>query len=153
VHADIQVGRDGEVATLWSYRLGARRTGLLDVLPDGGRRFQKRIAQAGTNELAAVGDDGSVLLSAGLRWNPHTRRLVRGSSLTVVDVDSRGDAFMGSPTHSSAVAVWPMGSPQRPRVAAADGRQVDAVLTTDLVVYLVSRDDARHRLTLSTRRF
>ncbi|HSS68948.1 MAG TPA: hypothetical protein VLK34_10385, partial [Nocardioidaceae bacterium] len=73
--------------------------------------------------------------------------------LTVVDVDSRGDAFMGSPTHSGAVAVWPMGRPQRPRVAAPAGKQVDAVLTTELVVYLVSQDDARQRLTLSTRRF
>ena len=153
VHTDIQVGRDGDMATLWSYRLRARRTALLDVLPDGGRQFEERVAQAGTNELAAVGDDGSVLLTAGWRWNPHTRRLVRGSRLTVLDVDSRGDAFMGSPTYSSAVAVWPMGRPQQPRVAPADGQQVDAILTTELVVYLVSRDDATHRLTLSTRRF
>jgi hypothetical protein len=153
VHADIQIGRGGDVATLWSYRLGAGRTALLDVLPSGGHRFEKRMGQAGLNELAAVGDDGSVLLSGGLRWNPHSRRLARGSSLTVLDADSRGDAFMGSTTHSGAVAVWPMGRPQRARVAPPTGRQVDAVLTTDLLVYFVVVDAARHELTLRTRAF
>ena len=153
VHADIQIGRGGDVATLWSYRLGTGRTALLDVLPSGGHRFQTRIGRAGANDLAAVGDDGSVLLSGGLRWNPNTRRLVRGSSLSVVDADSRGDAFMGAATHTGAVAVWPMGRPQDPRVAPPSGRQVDAVLTTDLLAYLVVVDSARQRLTLSTRAF
>jgi hypothetical protein len=137
IHADIAIGRGGDVATVWSYRLGGSRTALLDVLPSGGRRFETRIASAAGHDLAAVGDDGSALLTGGLRWSPQSRRLVSGSSLSLLDADSRGDALMGPASHRGRLAIWPIGHPQGPRVATPSGRQVGAVLTTDLVAYLV----------------
>jgi hypothetical protein len=152
VHADIAIGRDGDVATVWSYRLGGSRTALLNVLPTGGRRFEKRIANAAGHDLAAVGDDGSVLLTGGLRWSPHSRRLVTGSSLIFLDADSRGDALMGQDSHRGRLALWPIGGPQGPQVATPSGRQVDAVLTTDLVVYLVI-DGPGNGLGLRVRQF
>jgi len=143
----------GDVATLWSYRLGAERVGLLDVRPARGRTFEARIGALGRNELEAVGDDGSVLLTDGLRWDPHTRRLARGSNLAVVDADSRGDALMGHRSGRGKVALWPMGRPQRTLVSVPAGRQVGAVLTTDLMAYLVVEAGARHRLVLRMRQF
>jgi hypothetical protein len=152
-HADIAIGRSGDVATLWSYRLDGHWVSLLDVLPTRGRRFQARIAAGGRHDLAAVGDDGSVLLSGGLRWNPKTRRLVDGSSLALLDADSRGDALMGAASHRGDLALWPIGGPQQARVAAPRGQQVDAVLTTDLVVYLVIAGGPGSGLQRRTRQF
>jgi hypothetical protein len=151
VRAEVAVGRSGGIASLWSYRLNGRWASLLDVLPTGSRRFEARIAKGGAHDLAAVGDDGSVLLAGGLRWNPHTRRLVHGSTLALLDADSRGDALMGAASRRGDLALWPIGGPQQRRVAVPPGRRVDAVLTTEGVVYLAV--SASHRLVLRIRQF
>ena len=141
-YADVRVGVNGDLATIWSYPENDYVTNFrLNIVPANGQPWHRDFQTTDQIAIVAVGYDGSVVIQDGIstrRWDRESRSLTGHQTSFFKDDNERGDVLIGGGIYKGLLRLWPVGQPRGPEVDSPRGDQRAVVLTGDHLVYVAT---------------